>query len=327
MSEPLAPAHCRPHHCYSGFHAALTQAHGTEAFALRHLYNSENVRYLLVKKQLIGEELAQSYFHGSLESDTETIADVVMQSIIIDVWQRQVWVRLPAWLPVTPAEEQVWLLLNPRIYRDRDGVKTRKNPYGLCRLFSKNELIEALIEQNSTPSQGAITYNNNLSYSYSDSENSILELEENGIFCSCCSYGSLQQAFQEDAYMANRLRSHPVLMGQLPDRHVFAAWRDLNVEDFSQYQFEYCKLVLRLYGLSVNTKFNRYGNSHLTVYLGDRQIGQIWKRRGEDGRAYWRNEVTDSEGQILPGDDKTYCNFAEAAIAAFELWQQAIVAT
>ncbi len=273
-----------------------------------------------VKEKLVGEELATTYFHGTLSSERETILDVVMESATIDVWKGQVWVRLPAWLPVPETEEQIWIVLNPKIYRERNGVKMRKNPYGMCRLFSKTDLIDAMIERAWSEGEGKLTYNDDISYTYFGSQKKhIVDLQEDGVFCSCIGYSDLQMAFQEDSYLVKKLLKHPVLRGQLPDRHVFAVWRLLGVQEFKEYQFEYCKLVLRSYGLDSLTKFYKDGISrlHLSVYWNHRQIGQIRQRRGQDGNLCWCSEAN----VCLYRERRTHKNFEEAVIDLLDVIQ------
>jgi hypothetical protein len=320
MTQNIASAHCRQDHKYSKFHLELLEEHKGKAYAQALVYNCANLRHLLVKENLVGQELATNHFPGTLKSERETILDVVMESATIDVWKHQVWVRLPAWLPVTKTEEEDWTKLDAKIYRERNGVKMRKNPYGMCRLFSKTDFIDAIVERESESAKGKLTYNDDISYTYFGSEKKhIVDLREDGVFCSCSGYSDLQMAFQEDSYLVKKLLKHPVLRGQLPDRHVFAVWRKLGVQEFKEYQFEYCKLVLRSYGLDSNTKYDKDGISrlHLSVYWNNRLLGQIMQRRGQAGTLCWRTEAN----VCLYRERRTHKNFEEAVIDLLDVIQ------
>lgn len=315
MTQNIAPAHCRPDHKYNKFHRGLLKEDKGKAYALAKVYNCANLRHLLVKKKLVGQELATEHYHKTANPERETILDVVMESATIDVWKYQVWVRLPAWLPVSEMEDKGWdiLNLNLKYYRQRKGVKQRKNPYAMCRLFSKTDFIDAMVDRAWSVADGKLTYNDDISYTYLGREKKhIVDLQEDGVFCSCSDSSDLQMAFLEDSYLVKKLLKHPVLRGQLPDRHVFAVWRELGVLEFKQYQFEYCKLVLRSYGLDSNSKFYFDGISrlHLSVYWNNRQIGQIKQRRGKNGNLCWCCETN----VCLYLEQQTYKKFEDAVI-------------
>jgi hypothetical protein len=70
-----------------------------------------------------------------------------------------------------------------------------------------------------------------------------LTLKSYEITCTCHAFNGISKAFEQDDKAIKALLNHEIAMGQIPDKHVFAAWKYLGAE--TQRQYEYCWMERR----------------------------------------------------------------------------------
>jgi hypothetical protein len=70
-----------------------------------------------------------------------------------------------------------------------------------------------------------------------------LTLKSYEITCTCHAFNGISKAFDQDDKAIKALLNHEIAMGQIPDKHVFAAWKYLGAE--TQRQHEYCWMERR----------------------------------------------------------------------------------
>lgn len=305
MSESLAKAHTRSEHQYSWFHLRLIAKQNS--YALRHVYSTENAVALLQDKKLLTEHVKTLQKH-----------------LTIDVWQKLVWVRLPKWISATVEEQENWLIQNPKTHRIIDGQKCRHLAKGFSRFISKTDFIEALLRRNQQQADPQkLSRLNPFVYEYWGSlqgqgRRSTLNLEQDCVTCNCTGYEELHQAFLEDSYLLKKLKKHPILGGQLPDRHVLAIWEKMGVKDFCSYQWKFWQLQIADSGIRiVETAYHCY-----RVWAQNQEIGTVFRRMGKDTKPYWKHEHLYPQWQNIPGDGVEHETIAAAAIALAEFVRQ-----
>lgn len=49
----------------------------------------------------------------------------------------------------------------------------------------------------------------------------------------------MQKAFEQDVVATKHLMLNPITQGQIPDKHIFAAWKYLGAETQRQYEYQF----------------------------------------------------------------------------------------
>jgi hypothetical protein len=70
-----------------------------------------------------------------------------------------------------------------------------------------------------------------------------LKMMRDEISCNCHAFRGTKKAFEQDQKAADILRNHPIVQGQIPDKHIFALWKYLGAEN--QREYEYCWMERR----------------------------------------------------------------------------------
>ena len=65
-----------------------------------------------------------------------------------------------------------------------------------------------------------------------------VRMMRDGITCTCHAFRGTRKAFEQDQKAADILINHPVVGGQIPDKHIFALWKYLGADN--QREYEYC---------------------------------------------------------------------------------------
>lgn len=200
-----AKAHIRPDHEYSIFHESLLHDNNSEDYALKHLYSLENTKALL-------EGWGWSVDQIKVGADNLTI----------DVYERVVWLHIPAY-----------------ITKKGDRIRIR----GLSRFVSKADFVQVLIQRAWSKAdpyklQPGNSWDEMIALG-NTGDFYELQLNQHEITCTCHAYRGLQKAFEQDSYALRYLISNPITQGQLPDKHVFAAWKYLGAESQRQYEYQF----------------------------------------------------------------------------------------
>lgn len=271
-------AHYREEHNYSPFHEKLDSA-------LKHFYGKANLQTVLLKK-------------GWLDFNNLYLLD----HATVDVWPRVVWVKIPKWIPC-----QHLLIL-------------QKAEQYFCRFISKRDFLEAAIDYAMLQGHQAIAHRSAL---YPDKmevcstrTGLLYDLTPTQHQCECCcsAYKSLSAAFSEDAKMLALLIDHPMLCGQLPDKHVFSVWAAWGAKNFRHYQHSQGKRALGALELSLTY----ITPGHYNVYHRSRKLGTV-DRRFNVNVSYWVNQRQVTALITELGDRVEYETAEEAAIALAQL--------
>ncbi|NWF61731.1 MAG: hypothetical protein HXY43_21360 [Fischerella sp.] len=206
-----AKAHTRPNYNYSNFHKSLLHENNAEDYALRHLYSLENTKELLRQ-------------WGWLEEDIKKGIDL----ITIEVYETFVYLHIPNKIV--------------REYKTPVPHTTIKKIKGLSRFVSKADFVDVLINRcwdKADPYKLQIGDNwHELIAKGMTDEFYELNLLPHSITCSCHAYSGIEKAFLQDKVAKKYLIVHPVVVGQIPDKHVFGAWKYLGAN--TQIQYEHC---------------------------------------------------------------------------------------
>ena len=272
-------AHYRPDHQYSLIHLSLDAA-------LKHFYSKSNLATVLLKKGLLRYENLYLLDHAT-----------------VDVWANVVWVKIPKWIP------------------SENGAMLQKAPQHFCRFISKKDFLEAVIDHAQLIGHQAIAQrcksNPTKMLVQSSKGNGVYQLNTTKYACECdCqAYLALQRAYTEDCYLHGLINRHPLLQGQLPDKHVFAVWAAWGAKDFRHYQHEQGKRSLSSCGLSLDFIIP----GHFAVYHKSRKLGSVDLKSDVNGREFWLNQRQLTMLRVVPGDRIEYATAEEAAIALAQL--------
>ncbi|MBH8564462.1 hypothetical protein I8748_20130 [Nostoc sp. CENA67] len=201
-----AKAHTRSNYTYSTFHKSLLHENNSEDYALRHIYSLENTKALL---QAWGWT-------------TEQIKDGIDYATI-DVYRNFVYLHIPN-----------------KITKRGEIIKIR----GISRFISKADFVEVLISRSW---QKADPYKLQPGDNWDDliargntGDFYEIKLYKHEVECTCHAYSGLEKAFAQDPVATKYLMLHYQAQGQIPDKHIFAAWQYLGATTLQQY--EYCWL-------------------------------------------------------------------------------------
>lgn len=200
-----AKAHTRIDRTYSTFHLSLLHDNSAEDYALKHLYSLENTKALLENWGWTAEEI-------KVGSDRLTI----------DVYEKVVYLHIPNF-----------------IEKKGDRIRAR----GLSRFVSKADYVDILIKRAWAKAdpyklQPGSTWDEFIAMGNSGDFYQ-LQLDYFSISCTCHNFNGLRKAFQQDPMAGKYLIENDMVQGQLPDKHVFAVWKYLNVETQRQYEYQY----------------------------------------------------------------------------------------
>lgn len=204
MPRTIGKAHSNPNYEYSDFHKKMLADVESGNYALHHLYSVEATRHLLQKWGWSAEEIKVGCDH-----------------ITIDVMKASVYVHIPN-----------------KIVKRGERVKIR----GISRQIKKGDYLEILIERayaKADPYKLQMTTWDEFVAMGNTGDFYNVKLSESQIDCSCHACQGLFKAFEQDAIAFKLLLQHPVVQGQLPDKHVFAVWKYLNAQTFAQYQYSF----------------------------------------------------------------------------------------
>ncbi len=202
-----AKAHTRPNYNYSNFHKSLLHENNREDYALRHIYSLENTKSLLLKWKWTPEDIKAGIEYAT-----------------IDVYQHFVYLHIPAYI----------------IKRD-EKIKIR----GISRFISKADFVTVLINR-------AWSKADPYKLEPGDSWDELIAKGNTGDFyevklyqyeitCTCHAYRGLQKAFDQDAAATKQLINNPITQGQIPDKHIFAAWKYIGAESQRQYEYQFAE--------------------------------------------------------------------------------------
>lgn len=271
--------HYRSNHQYSPVHLSLDAA-------LKHFYSKSNLATVLLKKGLLD-------FNNLYLLDHATV----------DVWANVVWVKIPKWIQLS------------------SEAMLQKAPQHFCRFISKKDFLEAVIEYAQLTGHQTIARrcksNPTRMLVQSSKGNGVYQLSTTKYACECdCSaYFGLKRAYTEDCYLRGLINRHPVLRGQLPDKHVFSVWASWGAKDFRHYQYEQGRRTLSSFGLSLDYIVP----GHFTVYHKSRKLGSVDFKSDANGKEFWINQRQLTMLRVVPGDRIEYATAEEAAIALAQL--------
>ncbi|MEA5553314.1 hypothetical protein VB713_20455 [Anabaena cylindrica UHCC 0172] len=198
-----AKAHTKTDYNYSIFHQSLLHENNGEDYALRHIYSLENTKQILKKL-------------GWTDEQTKMGIDI----ITIDVYEKVVYLHIPGF-----------------IIKRGEKVKIR----GISRFVSKADYVNALINRcwaKADPYKLEPGSNwHELIAKGNTGDFYELNLMPHAINCTCHAFSGTEKAFMQDLKAQQYLIDHPVVEGQIPDKHVFAAWKYLRAENYKQYQY------------------------------------------------------------------------------------------
>jgi hypothetical protein len=210
-----AKAHTRENYHYSEFHKALLHENSAENYALKHLYSVRNCEYILTNLDWSIEEIKESIPH-----------------ITIDVRPYSIYIHIPGEIEI----------------KNKQGI-SKKSIKGISQFVSKKGFIQTLIKRTwakADPLKLEISkLFNEFVVMGSDGDFYELTLYENGITCTCPAYRGLSKAFNQDSYayqiLDEIMRGEKAVtpVAQIPDKHIFAIWKYLNVATLAEYQQAY----------------------------------------------------------------------------------------
>jgi hypothetical protein len=199
-----AKAHTRSNYTYSTFHKSLLHENNAEDYALRHIYSLENTKTLLQKWGWSPEQIKAGIDHAT-----------------IDVYKNF-----------------VYLHITNKVTKRGELIKIR----GISRFISKADYVGILIERcwaKADPYKlepgsdwDELIARGNTGDFYE------LKLYKHEVTCTCHAYSGIEKAFAQDPVATKHLMLNPVTQGQIPDKHIFAAWKYIGAETLRQY--EYC---------------------------------------------------------------------------------------
>lgn len=271
--------HIRPDHAYSPFHQQLD-------YALRHFYGKANLATVLMKKGWISFNELQ-----------------LLDYATVDVWPSVVWVKVPSYYPSAHA------------------MLFHKSQKSFCRFISKKDFLEAVIDYARLQGNQHIAQrcqrDSQKMWVKSVSTGEVYHLipQEQQCECTCKAQSGLLRALIEDTKMQALLVDHPIMQGQIPDKHIFSVWRSLGVNDFHHYQYKYREWSLTTLGLSLQYIIP----GHYNVYLKYRKLGTVDRKYDESGKEFWINQRQLTTLRTIPGDRLQHASSEDAAIALANL--------
>ncbi|WP_138504435.1 hypothetical protein [Nostoc sp. PA-18-2419] len=201
-----AKAHTRTDYNYSNFHKSLLHENNSEDYALRHLYSLENTKVLLEKWGWSADQIKAGIDYAT-----------------IDVYKNF-----------------VYLHITNKVTKRGELIKIR----GISRFISKADFVSVLVERcwsKADPYKlqpgdnwDELIARGNTGDFYE------VKLYQYEITCTCHAYSGIEKAFAQDPVATKHLMLNPVAQGQIPDKHIFAAWKYIGAETLRQY--EYCWL-------------------------------------------------------------------------------------
>ena len=286
----LAPEHNHKSFQYAGHYKGDRQYspfHRKLDAALKHFYSKSNLATVLIKKGLLDFKNLYLLDHAT-----------------VDVWANVVWVKLPKWIP---CQDSTALF--------------QKAPQHFCRFISKKDFLEAVIDYAMLQGNQTLAHkceSNPATMLVSSSKGTgVYQLNptKQAIECNCSAYLGLKRSLAEDYHLRGLINAHPILKGQLPDKHVFSVWAAWGVENMRQYQHEYDRKTLSKLGLSLDCIIP----GHYTVYHKSRKLGIVDRRFDNLGRSFWVNQRQLTMWQQAPGDRVEHETTIDAAIALAKL--------
>lgn len=206
MTRFSAKAHTRTDYTYSNFHQSLLHEDNSEDYALRHIYSLENTKALLLKWGWSAEQIKTGIDYAT-----------------IDVYRNF-----------------VYLHITNKVEKRGQIIKIR----GISRFISKVDYIDVLVTRSW---QKADPYKLQPGDNWDDliargntGEFYEIKLCRYEVTCTCHAYSGLEKAFAQDPVVSKHLMLNSTAQGQIPDKHIFAAWKYLGCETLRQY--EYCWL-------------------------------------------------------------------------------------
>lgn len=272
--------HYKGDHQYSPFHHKLDAA-------LKHFYSKSNLATVLIKK-------------GLLEFKNLNLLDWAT----VDVWANVVWVKLPKWIPCGD-----------------ETTLFQKAAQHFCRFISKKDFLEAVIDyamlQGNQTSAHRCKSNPATMLVSSSKGTGVYQLNptKHAVECNCSAYLGLKRSITEDYHLRGLINAHPILKGQLPDKHVFSVWAAWLVENMRHYQYEYSRKTLLTLGLSLDCIIP----GHYTVRYKSRKLGTVDRKFDRLGRSFWINQRQLTMWQQAPGDRHEHETMEDAAIALAKL--------
>lgn len=255
--------------------------------SLKHLYSKTNLAAVVLEKGWL------------LESELHRL-----DSAIMDIWALVVWVKIPAQIP----------------YK-----KT------ICRFISKKDFLRVVIESAQQRSKGmtACKHEDISKVLIESTSGKYYELtpQHKQCECSCPAYESMSAAFGEDGRMQGLLKAHPVLKGQVPDKHALGLWSAWGVNNFKAYQSkqqdwerqqqttQQYKDTLQAYGIALKQTIP----GHFDVLYGAKILGSVDRRYDAQNNSWWINQRRISRSSSVPGDHVHYETAEQAALALAKL--------
>jgi hypothetical protein len=218
----LAHAHTRPNTNYSKFHHSLLR--GEESYALKHLYSVENTKVILKNLDWSDEEIKTG-----------------IKYITIDVRERHVRIHIPGW-ELIPVRKQKKYSIPDGSAKIVNGQLCRKIR-GISRFLSKDVYVDILVARcwaKADPYKllpSCVAWDELWSQGVNDQHR--ITLYPTSITCTCPAYEGILKAFLQDAIANRYLHANPYAQGQIPDKHIFAAWKYLNCHNLTDYQDAY----------------------------------------------------------------------------------------
>lgn len=200
-----ALAHITAAHKYSSFHSSICDTgESSKNYALKHLYSLDNLKIILQGRGWSADDLK------GIES-----------RVIIDVFNKVVWVHV-------------------KNFRFTGGGKLKVR--GLSSFISKNEFLKTLIDKcwSKADPYKLVPGGNWDEFIAKGTEASDFYEVQLGheTTCTCHAYSGINKAFAQDYYAAKLLQINDICQGQIPDKHVFAAWKTIGARNYRE--FEYC---------------------------------------------------------------------------------------
>lgn len=271
--------HVRKDHEYSPFHKDLD-------YALKHFYSKSNLATIMLSKGW----LSFSELH-------------LLDHATVDVWPGVVWVKVPSYYPSAHA-----LLFH-------------KSEKSFCRFISKKDFLQATIDY--AQMQG--NQHRALRCDHSPEKMWVRSASTGEVYhlfpraeqceCTCKAQSGLMIAFVEDTKIQALLVAHPIMRGQIPDKHVFSVWRTFGATDFEHYQYKQQEFALSRFNLWLDYVIP----GHYNVYLKSQKLGTVDLKYDESGKEYWINQRQLTMLRQVPGDHLRHDSAASAAIALGKL--------
>jgi hypothetical protein len=201
----IALAHTVAAHKYSSFHGSICDRDdSSKNYALKHLYSLDNLKIILGGRDWNAEDLK------GIES-----------RVVIDVFDKVVWVHI-------------------KNFERKRGVKVKAR--GMCSFISKKEFLKTLVDKcwaKADPYKLVPGDNWDEFIAKGTEASDFYEVQlGHETTCTCHAYSGISKAFAQDYYATKLLMQNEICQGQIPDKHVFAAWKTIGARNYRE--FEYC---------------------------------------------------------------------------------------